>query len=961
MDFLRLRLPGLHQALRGALDSFSAFVSYLIGDTVPTVEREPQAAEEPGEVAAEKPEKVIEEEAQEALEGFRSDQGERVGAPGELIRCQEGSLAGEQTWGWRADSSPRLQAERQDTGSRKAAEGARGQEPNAPLRPEAGPGTHRDGSSTRAQEIWEHGEQEVSSGEPLRTCEQKEEKEVVVRAAESGLARGVESQPAWPREPEENAGTDGQEVTEDSKETDWVVKDAEPEGFGARGADKEEERMVLMTEAKAQGTQNPEAESEHWAMLGREAWAASGREEVDNLGIQEAEYGPDPEDSIPEATGKVWVLEEACKGGQQDEMDEKREAEASHQTQPLERERTREMTEGQTAGKQAEGDQETRGSSEDEERQDPATGEKGVSLEEEVQAEESPREERSPGATEAVLALDKEAQGEPDLEESPEARPEESYVGEKREAAQVRQEVLRAEVTGGQDPELRRASQTLTEQLEEGQKGQEETRRAPDLSPAGMLHLEDCHSRPMGFAGPELEAQGNWRRDADSTNTQEVEADAEEAGEEEIATGQAEEVQAEGGQESQQPEVPGWGAEAGLASIAMSQELEGSQEAEAGQSVGESRPTEIKAGAGEAAAPWETNGTCSTRRLEEVALSLQDNEDTQTSSSAAEIILGSRIVGAEEGPEWEAGMAPEREFGKAWHPKGRGETGGVTELEEAPEKQSGQEACSEGAAEEKATGYDVQEIGGTGEGEQAETGTSVMAEGTRGMDGVTLGSQAERAERSIALVETGGLLGEQMPLEDEARGGLSRERRAHNSEGETQKLRDVEEAVREAQRTEIQENDPEGLEDASGQQTHQIPTLAVPGSSESAGATASAPGDAQSHWNEALLPGSLLDVSVPRSRVLLSRNSSRRRSRPSLRRISAPEPQYDPPSPQPQEELLFPEPAPLQPEETSEPSAPRPEGTPMPARKKVLGHGFGFAHPGMMQELQARLSRPKPQ
>uniref|UniRef100_A0A0U1RNM5 Apolipoprotein B receptor n=1 Tax=Mus musculus TaxID=10090 RepID=A0A0U1RNM5_MOUSE len=49
MDFLRLRLPGLHQALRGALDSFSAFVSYLVGDTVPTVERQTQAAEELGE------------------------------------------------------------------------------------------------------------------------------------------------------------------------------------------------------------------------------------------------------------------------------------------------------------------------------------------------------------------------------------------------------------------------------------------------------------------------------------------------------------------------------------------------------------------------------------------------------------------------------------------------------------------------------------------------------------------------------------------------------------------------------------------------------------------------------------------------------------------------------------------------------------------------------------------------
>ncbi|XP_059122884.1 apolipoprotein B receptor [Peromyscus eremicus] len=960
MDFLRLRLPGLHQALRGALDSFSAFVSYLIGDTVPTVEREPQAAEEAGEVAAEKPGKVIEEEAQEALEGFRSDQGERVGAPREIIRCQEGSLAGEQTWGWRADSSPRPQAERQDTGSRKAAEGARGQEPNAPLKPEAGPGTHRDRSSNRAQEIWEHGEQEVSSGEPLRTCEQKEEKEVVVRAAESGMARGVESQPAWHGEPEENAGTDGQKVAEDSKETDGVAKDAEPEGFGARGADKEEERMVLMAEAKAQGTQNPEAESEDWAMLGREAWTASGREEADNLGLQEAEYGPDPEDSIPEATGKVWVLEEACKGGQQDELDEKREAEARHQTQTLGTGRTRDMTEGQAAGRQAVGDQETQGSSEDEQRQDSATGEKGVSLEEEVQAEESPREERSSGATEAVLALDKEAQGEPDLEESPEARPEESYVGEKREATQMRQEVLRVEVTEGQDPELRRGSQTLTEQLEEGQKGQEETRRAPDLSPAGMLHLED-YRRPVGFAGPELEAQGSWRRDMDSTNTQEVEADAEEAGEEEIATGQAVEVQAEGGQESQQPEVPGWGAEAGLASIAMSQELEGSQEAETGQSVGESRPTEIKAGEGEAAAPWEANRACRKRRLEEVALSLQDSEDTQTSSSAAEIILGSRTVGAEEGPEWEAGMAPEREFGRAWHSKGRGETGGVTEPEEAPEKQSEHEAGSEGSAEEKVTGYDVQEVGGTGEGEQAETGTSVMAEGMRGMDGVTLGSQAGRAERSITVMETEGLLGDQMLLEEEARAGLSREWRAHNSEGETQKLRGVEDAVREAQRTEIQENDPEALEDTSGQQTHQIPPLAVPGFSESAGVTASAPGDAHSDWSEALLPGSRLDVSVPRSRVLLSRNSSRRRSRPSLRRISAPEPQqYDPPSPQPQEEL-FPEPSPLQPEETSELSAPRPEGTPMPARKKVLGHGFGFAHPGMMQELQTRLSRPKPQ
>uniref|UniRef100_A0A287D3F1 Apolipoprotein B receptor n=1 Tax=Ictidomys tridecemlineatus TaxID=43179 RepID=A0A287D3F1_ICTTR len=111
----------------------------------------------------------------------------------------------------------------------------------------------------------------------------------------------------------------------------------------------------------------------------------------------------------------------------------------------------------------------------------------------------------------------------------------------------------------------------------------------------------------------------------------------------------------------------------------------------------------------------------------------------------------------------------------------------------------------------------------------------------------------------------------------------------------------------------------------------------------------------------ALLPGPLLDVSAPRSRALLSRSSSQRRSRPSFRRVQASEEPEDPPSPQPEEGLSAPEQRPLQLEEAPEPSPPRPEGTPVPARRKTLGLGFGLAHPGMMQELQARLGRPKPQ
>lgn len=127
-----------------------------------------------------------------------------------------------------------------------------------------------------------------------------------------------------------------------------------------------------------------------------------------------------------------------------------------------------------------------------------------------------------------------------------------------------------------------------------------------------------------------------------------------------------------------------------------------------------------------------------------------------------------------------------------------------------------------------------------------------MAEGIRGMDGVTLGSQAERAEGSKTTMETEQLLRDQILLKEEAGGGQSREPKGHISEGEIQKLQEEEDARIGAQRTEIQETYP-GLDDSSGQegqQTLQIPTVAMPGPSESAEATAGAPGDVHSNWNE---------------------------------------------------------------------------------------------------------------
>ncbi|XP_044512892.1 apolipoprotein B receptor [Gracilinanus agilis] len=117
--------------------------------------------------------------------------------------------------------------------------------------------------------------------------------------------------------------------------------------------------------------------------------------------------------------------------------------------------------------------------------------------------------------------------------------------------------------------------------------------------------------------------------------------------------------------------------------------------------------------------------------------------------------------------------------------------------------------------------------------------------------------------------------------------------------------------------------------------------------------------DAQNNWSEAPIPGSCLDLSIPRSRVLLSRNASHRRSRPSFRRVPAPrKDDCD------DNEALESSPSKLrllQSEETIMPSPLKPEGTPVPTRKRPPGHGFGLAHPSMMQELQARLGRPKPQ
>nr|XP_039333985.1 apolipoprotein B receptor [Saimiri boliviensis boliviensis] len=1092
MDFLRLHLPGLHQALRGALDSLGTFVAYLLGDAVPTVEPEARAAEELGAVAVGRTGKTVEEEAQEALEGQRGGQSQGAGrlrGPGEDGRREAGSSAVEQTRSWGDGSSHGSQAERQDSGAGEAAKAARCQEPSAPLearkKSKVGSGACQDRSG-QAQERQEPDEKEVNREERLRAWEQEEEEEEEeVRARQPGMARGVESEWTWHREREGKAGA-GTEVAGDDLGTEQGIGEAEAEeseGPGAEGAGKGEE-VVVVEEAresrKAQGTRGPGAQPEDWTALGREeprttpgreeariildgeeartasggeeagiasggeeaasgeeeaasggeeaettsgeeeaasggdeagiasggeeaktasggeeaasggeeagtvsggkeAWTTSGKEEADFLGVRETEYGAIPGERLLEATGKVWVLEE--------ERDEEREAEVSpfpKQAQALGTERMEEAAESQTAGREAVGGQEAGESFED--QVDLRGKEAEVSqhleiradragLEEVVQAEEAREERGSGGDPAAELPSDGEAEGAADLEATPEARPEEELTAEESEAAQTSCSALGVEwgglthgVSKGQEPELMGGAQTPTKQPEEGWAGEAEIWEGLTLSKE-QRSLE-AGPRLMGFVKPEAS-------EAFPGNAQEEAAHGEQQ-EEAAAGGQTPEAEAEGGRESELPEVPeaggegpaskhtGCGIEEGEMSVSENQELHGSTGAASGPgwSLGEAYTRETKAGEVEA------DGTPGRGwRLQAAAVGFLDREDTQTGSVAAEITGGEGVPDVSAAG---AGEALEGVLGRGWDSKESGEAA-------VGEDAGGQEFGLEGSTEEEVAGrggpaeaFEARE-GEHGEG-QVEAGESAGAEDSCGLDGA--GSHTARAEGTGAMVEAGGLLEEWTLLEEEAAGW--REQREyskgrhgdHHPEAEPPRLPDAEGlTVTGGQRAGAEETKPESLEDIRGQEewpTCQAPAEAAPGSLgnvETAEAIGSARGDAASSWSEALLPGSLLDVSVPRSRVHLSRSSSQRRSRPSFRRTPALEQQEEPPFPNPseEEEPSAPEQRLLQPEEPPEPSPPRHDGTPVPARRRPLGHGFGLAHPGMMQELHARLGRPKPQ
>lgn len=864
-------------------------------------------------MAAGRPLGKVEEEAQEALEGLGGSQSKEDGGlrqPGETGRCWEESLATEQTSGGGEGSSRGSQAERQVTEDWEGAKAIRCQDSGIPLEARKKSEAGQDRRS-QALESQEHDEQEVKREETLRTWEREEEE---VRATEPGVAGGVESERAWHKEPEGKAGADGHKVAGDGKKSEQVVSEAaaeEIQGPGAKGAGREEGVVVVRCgrSPRALGTQDPGAESEDGE--------ASGREEADLPGVEEAEYGAVPEKRIPEGTGRVWALEETSKRDQEEEVDENRETEVSlfpEQTQVLGTRRVEAEAKGQAAGRETEegprsvGEvregfegQADRAEEEAVGRQDSEVKAGQASLKAVVQTEEAKEQKKeSCSAAEAELPQAKvanEAKGDADLEATPEARSQQFNGGRGEEETQTGDEALEEErgglehkVTGGQEPELMGGPQTTTEQLEEGPVGKEELQSILALSREETGRSLQEYPRHVGHVKPNssvTEAWENRRKDVERDDAQEEKGDAEE-GEEEATRGQALVVEAAGGRELARPAIPeaggewmeAWhGAEEAEAPGAENQEQGRRHGAEAGTSqfLGELDIRETQEEEAEAPGPFgEDRPSGRGWRLEAVAVNPQSSEGPEANSLAVEMVednkaaLDGGALGPGEEPEREAGDA----FGRGWDSEGREEAhrGELVEAAEG-EKRRGQEFGLEGSAEEEVPGQGSQAeapeatLEGEPEGEVMGLGESAGAEGICEVDDFPSGSQALRAE---------DLPGGQALWEGEAGGWRAREQgqsgeglrgNQHPEEGKAQRPLDVEDAgVTGGQKAEAAETDPDGLEDIQGledvqaledQSTNEGPAEAEPGPRGEADGSAGQ--DADGKWGEVSTLGRVQD------------------------------------------------------------------------------------------------------
>lgn len=679
--------------------------------------------------------------------------------------------------------------------------------------------------------------------------------------------------------------------------------------------------------------------------LGEEAGITSAaeksgtEEKVDFLGVRKRDYGAVPE-GIPEGIGRVWSPE-GDSSRDQEEVDKKKKAEESQydqQSQPLGIEAEEGLTQDLKAGRE-ESDISGQTNADGKEawgRQD--SGITAAVVIEEIQAEETEEREIS-WVIEPELSHDRKAH-ETESEAKVEADLEvQVLTGEKSEEETWMDQEILHETPENQIPELMQGLLTPTKQSEEGQGHNQELQSC--LGPS----KEEVERRFEEHTSSEEEVCGDQRiRDLERGHALEDKADSEGDEEKEATGNQVLGSEGEGGLRfalAETPEAGGKGYRVEWGGVAAeNQEQGGLQAAKGGPglSQGEMCAQETEKEAMKAELPWRA-----------------DWELRETLSSQDTLVTGA--VQPQNGRAEGLGEVPGREWGVC--------AGG---LESAEREDSGGD---EGplVAGERGEGREVGlELGGSEDCREAfevlepvEVEVSAVAEGNDAMAGFTVGPQGVSTEGLKAIAEAGGPLLSGIEAEgwQEGEQGQGMEEWGNPPESKAQRALEMEEMeVTGAQRADAEEAvDPRSQEDTEDQEGGSLQRLeAVPGPCGEAQLGAEG---AESHgcWTEALLPVSRLDVSMSRSRVLLSRSSSQRRSRPSFRQAPTLDRQEEPPSPPLGEGGI----APQQLEEPSEPSTPRSEGTPVPVRRKPLGHGFGPAHSGMMQELQARLGRPKPQ
>ncbi|XP_049644097.1 apolipoprotein B receptor [Suncus etruscus] len=684
--------------------------------------------------------------------------------------------------------------------------------------------------------------------------------------------------------------------------------------------------------------------------LGEEAGITSGEEKsgatsceekVDFLGVRERDYGAVPE-GIPEGIGRVWSPE-GDSSGDQEEVDEKKKAEKSQydqQSQPLGIEAEEGLTQDPRAGRE-ESDRSGQANADGKEargRQD--SGITAAVVIEGIQAEETKEREIS-WVIEPELPHDRKAhetEGEAKVEADLEVQ---VLTGERSEEESWMDQEILHETPENQIPELMQGSLTPTKQSEEGQGHNQELQSC--LGPI----KEEVERRLEEHTSSEEEVWGDQRTgDLERGHALEDKADSED--EEEDTGSQVLGSEGEGDLGFALAETPkaggkGYRVEWGGVST-ENQEQGGLPEAKGGPGLpqGEMCARETEEEAMEAELPWRA-----------------DWELRETLSSQDILVTGA--VQPQNGRAEGLGEVPGREWGVCaggLESTGRDDSGG----------DEGPLVAEERGEEREVEGLTEQELGGIEDRREAfevlepvEVEVSVVAEGNGAMAGFTVGPQGVSTEGVKAIAESGGPLESGIGAEGWQVGeqGQGMEEWGNPPESKAQRALEMEEMeMTGAQRAGAEEAvDPRSQEDTEDQEGDSLQRLeAVPGPCGEAHVGAE---EAESHgcWTEALLPASRLDVSMSRSRVLLSRSSSQRRSRPSFRQAPTLDRQEEPPSP-PLGERGF---APQQLEEPSQPSTPRSEGTPVPVRKRPLGHGFGPAHSGMMQELQARLGRPKPQ